>query len=144
MSEQPKIQQAITLVKTYVKSLNLDCDSLDFDCTNDLIFTLDTEIYTNNANENLFVVEFQLVFQNQEGNDKFDLEVNFRTLFKTKDKITKDFMSSFFVQANAPAIAFPFLRSFVTTIVSNAGYSPIIISSINFAAEFEKNQRKIS
>ena len=52
-------------------------------------------------------------------------------LFKTELPIDEEFINSPFVQMNAPAIALPFLRSFISTISVNAGYNPIIIPSIN-------------
>jgi preprotein translocase subunit SecB len=53
-------------------------------------------------------------------------------IFKTQNPIDEDFRTSSFVKINAPAIAFPFLRSFITTITVNAGYNAIILPSVNF------------
>lgn len=53
--------------------------------------------------------------------------------FRTSDPIDDKFKNSHFPTINAPAVAFPFLRSFVSTLMLNAGYDPVILPDINFA-----------
>ena len=42
---------------------------------------------------------------------------------------------------NAPAIAFPYLRSFLSILTMQAGYPPVMIPSVNFV-EFAKRAVK--
>ena len=58
--------------------------------------------------------------------------LDMRVFFNTSDKINQKFKDSKFIIINAPAIAFPFMRSFVATVTLNAGYSPAILPSVNF------------
>ncbi len=62
----------------------------------------------------------------------FSLKCIFVTWFKSSEPIDEAFKDSDFPKINAPAIAFPFLRSFISIVTLNAGYSPAILPSINF------------
>ena len=43
-------------------------------------------------------------------------------------------------KANAPAIAFPYVRVFISNITLNAGYNPIVLPSFNFIKLAEENK----
>lgn len=75
-------------------------------------------------------VLFNLQIVNLE--DNFELQVDYFARFKTSEPIQEDFKQSAFPNVNASAIAFPFLRSFVATLILNAGYNPIFLPSVNF------------
>jgi len=77
---------------------------------------------------NTFVVDFNLELQN---NDTLKGQVSMTAVFETENIITEDFKNSTFVQINAPAIAFPYLRSFVSTMTINAGFAPIVLPTVN-------------
>ena len=62
----------------------------------------------------------------------FDLKVESLFIFKLDDKITEDFKLSDFPKINAPAIAFPYLRAFISNLTLQAGVPPVILPSINF------------
>lgn len=65
------------------------------------------------------------------------LHVTYIALFEASEEIDRQkFASSPFAHVNAPAIAYPFLRSFVATIILNAGYAPVLLPSVNFQALF--------
>ena len=98
--------------------------------------------------ENLFDFKYRVCYDKNRGNvfgiifnttiDKpkdFTLEVEYITWFDSSENLTEEFKSSSFPIVNAPSIAFPFLRSFISTITLNAGYSPVLIPSINFQSE---------
>lgn len=61
-----------------------------------------------------------------------ELEFDYKADFKNSEEITNDFRASHFVKVNAPAIAYPFLRSFVANILLQSGYDPIILPAVNF------------
>lgn len=54
--------------------------------------------------------------------------------FKLNDTVDDEFMASAFAKVNAPAIAFPYIRTFISNLTLNAGYSPIILPSFNFVS----------
>ncbi len=82
------------------------------------------------SNDNMiFVILFDLEVYHP--ND-FKLKCKYGVWFKTSEAIDDEFKASPFPTINAPAIAFPFLRSLISTITLNSGFSPAILPSINF------------
>lgn len=69
---------------------------------------------------------------------KFNLDIEYISEFITDESINDDFLISDFAKINAPAIAYPYLRSFISILALNAGYGSIYLPSINFV-EFCKN-----
>ncbi len=92
------------------------------------------ELMTNNyfprhENENIFGVRFKLTIKDK----AFDLSLKAVFQFELIDeKITEEFKLSSFPKINAPAIAFPYLRAFVSTLTLQAGLKTVILPSINF------------
>ena len=68
-------------------------------------------------------------------NEIFDLKIEFLAIFGTSEKIDADFKKSTFVKSSSPAIAFPYLRSFISTLTLNAGLPPFILPAYNFTKE---------
>lgn len=60
-----------------------------------------------------------------------EIDLEYISHFETSEPITDEFKASHLPRFNAPAIAFPFLRSFLATLTVNAGYKPIILPSVN-------------
>ena len=88
--------------------------------------------------DNIFGVGFRVAFKQ----DGYALKVEMRFFFETDDIITDEFKTSSFPVINAPAIAFPYLRSFLSIITMQSGYPPVMLPSINFV-EFAKNAQKV-
>ncbi|MBZ0242073.1 MAG: protein-export chaperone SecB [Bacteroidales bacterium] len=89
--------------------------------------------YSNLYNEDdttHFTVNLELILNSPD--NTFMLQVKSMALFQTQSPIDEAFKNSSFVSVNAPAIAFPFLRSFITTLTSNAGVKPVILPAFNF------------
>jgi len=105
--------------------------------TNNKSFSLEFSNQYDNADNKIFSVVFEIEILHP---DDFSLKCTYVTWFKTSEPIDDIFKSSDFPNINAPAIAFPFLRSFIGIVTLNAGYSPSILPSINFVAF---NQNKI-
>ncbi|MEO0042629.1 MAG: hypothetical protein RL329_2077 [Bacteroidota bacterium] len=82
------------------------------------------------ADEKHFIVEFHLKLFNEKIKGQFKMAA----LFETDTVIDDEFKQSALVQVNAPAIAFPYLRSFVSTTTVNAGYNAVILPSINLTS----------
>lgn len=83
-----------------------------------------------------FRIKFRAVISSEAG---YELTIEYSSFFETEEDIIDSFKTSNFVTINAPAIAYPFLRSFISTITLNAGYEPILIPTINFQALAQKN-----
>lgn len=99
-------------------------------------FELGLEIGFSEDDLRSFRIQFRAVISSEVG---YELTVEYSSFFETDEEIIEDFKSSNFVTINAPAIAYPFLRSFISTITLNAGYEPVLIPTINFQALAQKN-----
>lgn len=93
-------------------------------------FELETNNYfPQHENESIFGVRFKLKIVS----NAFDLSLKAVYHFELIDeKITEEFKLSSFPKVNAPAIAFPYLRAFVSTLTLQAGLKTVILPSINF------------
>jgi preprotein translocase subunit SecB len=83
-----------------------------------------------------FILKFHLEVKTEE-TSFFELE--FISKFTSEDEITKEFKESHFPVVNAPAIAYPFLRAFVSNFFVSAGYYPILLPTYNFV-KFKKSK----
>lgn len=92
-------------------------------------FNLEFEPDFSNCKYNKFSIIFNLFIVEH---NKYIVKLKYETIFETNSEIDEDFKNSHFPYINAPAIGFPFLRSFVSFLILNAGYSPLILPSINF------------
>lgn len=81
---------------------------------------------------------FSLIFEVDVKDKDFDLSIKMLFVFELDDKITEDFKISDFPKINAPAIAFPYLRAFISNVTLQAGFEPVMLPSINFV-ELAKN-----
>lgn len=76
------------------------------------------------------------------------LSVKYAVEFAVKDPVqdnfavTEETLRDTFIQVNAPAIAYPYLRAFVSTVCVNAGYESVFLSPINFQALFDLKKKK--
>ena len=75
---------------------------------------------------------FGVGFEIDVKDNDFDLFVEAIFMFKLDEKITEEFKLSNFPKINAPAIAFPFLRSYISNLTLQSGFDPVILPSINF------------
>lgn len=134
----------IQLVHSFVKHLELKNTSSDDDIVGKEVvddsdkgtFGLGFSVDYHKERDHEFMIMFEVTV-NLPSN--FILEVEYMTIFETSEPIDEQFRTSHFPVVNAPAIAFPFLRSFVATFLLNAGHHPVIFPSINFT-QFEKEQ----
>lgn len=125
---------SLQLVNTIVQELHLTKAKEKFD-TNESAFSLGLAVGLPEENSNdckNFDVTFKSEFQLKEG---FILKVEYRAIFETDvpiDATIKNGNKKSFLTVNAPAIAFPFFRAFIATFLTNSGFIPIILPSINF------------
>lgn len=77
---------------------------------------------------------FQVAFKINVENVRYSLSAEVLYNFVTSEEFDDKFKSSSFININAPAIAFPYLRSFVSFLTMHAGYPAVMLPSINFVA----------
>jgi preprotein translocase subunit SecB len=68
----------------------------------------------------------------------FDVEDPENADFKVVDST----LTNTFIQVNAAAIAYPFLRAYVSTVSINSGYKSILLPAVNFQAIFNDKKAK--
>lgn len=117
----------IQLKNTRVESLNL--------ISNDEIskdqFSLNMANGYSDKELKFFVVKFDIVVKSEHG---YELQLGYVAEFSTDEDISTEFKSSHFPRVNAPAIAYPYLRSFVSLLTLNSGYETLVLPTINFQA----------
>ena len=133
----PSIQYAIRLVNFFVTSVNMTAtDPNDKKLTESLKVNIGYGLGFNEIKLNSYLVNFNIDLSNK--NKSFLLELKASALFESTEDIDDDFKNSVFVQTNSPAIAFPFLRSFINTLTTNAGINPVILPAFNFSKQEKK------
>ena len=124
-----KLQPKIFLKETFVQSIS-------FKRKHSNEPYLETEVsspYVNfdDEQEQVYMVMFDGKFENS----LFDLSLQFVAVFTTEAPIDEEFKTSDLVEVNSLAIAFPFMRSFLSTFTINAGIPPFILPAYNFSKE---------
>lgn len=61
-----------------------------------------------------------------------NLDCEYWAFFEAETPLTQEFLEGSFTTINAPAIAYPYLRSFVTSLLANAGYPAMYLPTVNF------------
>jgi len=77
--------------------------------------------------------------------DTINIEVDIVSFFVFDSQIEKDQLDKLFYM-NAPAIIFPYMRSYITTLTVLSGIDPVILPTLNLSAlgkELEENTVEI-
>jgi preprotein translocase subunit SecB len=69
------------------------------------------------------------------------LSIEYIATFATSEDINDEFKKSHFPSVNAPAIAYPYLRAFVSQFLLLSGYAPQILPTFNFVKMQEQKNR---
>lgn len=128
----------IKLERNIVSSLSLKKASPSGAKKKNKVFDLTYSGRSNDLNKREFYVVFEAVITDSLN---YEIKIEYISVFSTKEDINKEFMTSPFIKINAPAIGYPFLRSFISMLTVNSGYNPAILPTINFV-EFSKKQMK--
>ena len=86
-------------------------------------------------NDREFGIGFIIMIRDAE----FSIKLEMLFLFKIDQHIDEDFKQSDFVKINAPAIAFPYVRSYISNFTLQSGFDPIILPSVNFVTLGKNN-----
>lgn len=124
-----EIQQAITLKKIKFPQIQTNIVNVFLDNLGEIDINLNFEVLFPTQQSQNFVVKFDVILENKE--KTFQMKCQMQALFETTLAYNDNFKNSDFVQINAPAIAFPYLRSFITNVTNNSGFNPIILPTIN-------------
>ena len=79
--------------------------------------------------------EYRVMFKGEFENSLFNLNLQFVAVFCTEEAIDEEFKTSELVKINSLAIAFPFMRSFISTFTINSGIPSFILPAYNFSKE---------
>lgn len=92
-------------------------------------------------NPNLFAKVFSITLVAPSGLQKEVVRyiVEYHTVFECSNSVDENFLKSEFAKISAPAIGFPYVRAFMSTLSLQAGLPPIILPSINFV-QFSKER----
>ena len=96
-------------------------------------------VFNDGGNQKHFAVTFKLNLENK--TKTFRLKLTAVAHFSTQEVIDDDFKNSSFINVNAPAIAFPYIRTFVSNLTLNSGYDPVVLPSFNFVRLAEENKK---
>lgn len=100
---------------------------------NDGQFNLDYTTYAGEK-ENDFFVKFEMNIVDPRYT--FYLVIAYR--FTTDEKVTDEFLKGKFANQNAPAIAFPYVRAYISNVTLQSGFHPVILPSVNFVRLYKK------
>jgi preprotein translocase subunit SecB len=137
------VQPKIRLISTQVADLNYSSNTLlEKDLSEGAELKLKDDILVNNHTPTMFIIRFHVEIRDKE--KRIDFSMNYHAIFKCEQDVTEEFLRTPFVASSAPAIAFPYLRSFITTFTSNAGLKPLYLPTINFAQSYANIKKEIN
>ena len=73
-------------------------------------------------------------------NNSYKIKLEMRFFFESDEIIDDNFKKSSFPKVNAPAIAFPYLRAYISNLTMQSGFTPLLLPSINFIEFAGSNQ----
>lgn len=121
--------------KFRLKSYVIDNASIKFD-RNNIPKDLKVDIQRGgNVKENN-EYHYSVVATIEEPSCGFELKATCSAIFEFDRELTNEERSGYF-SLNAPAILFPYIRAYISTLTSLSGISPIVLPTINLAAHKE-------
>lgn len=124
------------LVKNKIERLKIEPIDGEVDKKNSFSFTHSCRF--DEKEMKLFVISFN--FELISGK-KYKVEFTHDFYFETDEDVTEEFLKSHYPAVNAPAIAYPYVRAFVATLLLNAGLESVLLPAINFV-EHAKSQKE--
>lgn len=122
----------ITLLNSQIENLSLFKSDENLE---HMEFSVNTAFSTDEADNFRVVFHIKLKI-----NDEYFLEVRHLSYFKADSDIKEEDRESPFFSINAPAIAYPFLRAYISNLMLNSGFEPIMLPTINFVS-LVKNEK---
>ena len=119
----------ISIEKTLVRNLTFKGSLNESSDSNERTFNVNFEQIYLESNSKSFIIRFNVTVTNA---GEFDIDIIYDAVFNTNEDVDKEFKNSHFPNINAPAIAYPFLRSYISFLTLNSGFDPAILPTINF------------
>ena len=127
----------LQLITSTIHSLELNhlaLEDAEGKTEKDKSFDLSHQAIFPDDDKRMFANSFKLHLEHP---GEFTLVIEYISWFHTDEDIDEVFQKSPFVKINAPAIAYPYLRSTVSTLTLLAGFPVTILPTINFV-QFNK------
>ena len=137
----------ISLENFRTKNLSLSTDISNFTKANEDEFELNLQVGIVNPStaETISKKAAVLFTLNLIAKDKFQLTCDYEAIFLTDTVLTKELViNEKFLNINAPAIAYPYLRAFVSNVLLGSNLDPAILPTINFQKLHDDNLKKKS
>ncbi len=120
----------IKLQATYVRALSLVHNAASgSEAEVGLGFT--TQFMFSKEQSNTFIVSFSIEVPLD---DETVMELSYEAKFESDQEMSEEFQKSPFVGVNAPAIAYPYMRAYISTFCALSGFEPVILPTVNFQA----------
>ena len=120
----------IRLIDIQFTDIECRVKTFDKEVTAELETSLALAVGLAEKDENQFAVIFEIGLSSKRKTFKFKVKATAH--FEASEKVTEDFANSPFALINAPAIAFPYVRTFISNFTLNSGYNPVMLPSFNF------------
>lgn len=123
-----------------LKSYVIDNASIKFDKNNvpkDMKVDIGRGGNRANDNEYHFFINVRVIDKN--GDNMFELNVNCSSVFEFDRELTEEEVRRY-TSINAPAILFPYVRAYISTLTSLSGISPVVLPTINLSASEQKTE----
>jgi preprotein translocase subunit SecB len=66
--------------------------------------------------------------------ERMCIDLEYESRFEVNVPLDDSFKDGNFPYVNAPAIAYPYLRAFISNLTLNSGFAPVMLPSLNFVA----------
>lgn len=84
------------------------------------------------VNEEAGRMRFEFVVSVKDAKNVLDIKVTTVAFFEYDSSLTEEQKQTFFLH-NAPAILFPYVRAYISTLTAQAGIDTIVLPTINFS-----------
>lgn len=130
--DTPALQNAISLKDFFVTNLHFTAPRRGYQDVEEGDITIDVKFSTSfsDSRPKSYTVDFEIEIENPKVG--FRIELTSVSLFETLEDITNQFKTSGLVLSSSPAIAFPFVRSYVHQLTTSSGMPSLILPAFNF------------
>jgi preprotein translocase subunit SecB len=137
------IQTQIRLIAFKAVNVEFSCKAKPVESELKQKFNLQLGDFIFNDSPTHFAKVFliDLITNSEDESEIIHFKVEYHTVFECSSSIDSKFLTTEFAKISAPAIGFPYVRAFMTTLSIQAGLPPIILPSINFI-QFSKELEK--
>ena len=133
----------ISLKTFHTRKLTLNTIIDDFVKENSNDFELSLRVGIVNSESNMdAIIQFSISLSAE---NKFQLDCDYEAIFQTDTILNEELVKTEkFLHINAPAIAYPYVRAFISNVLLVSNLDPAILPVINFQKLFENNIKSIS